>query len=279
MLVCRCSWGLSGRKLQRKIKKSQTPTVAEWTDLLFFPPTSSPSSVTFSLRHSTSPDIWDNTCKGSMSGLVQIGSQPAKPTSACASVPRSRSVLWLQTVTLAWMLIECGVSLYAAATAHSPSLLAFGSDSLVELLSAAVVLLRYGSPKSISEQTTASIAGGLLFVLAFVVASTALLSLVLHWRPETSYLGMMVTIAALAVMPILAMFKRREAKRSNNVALAADAVQSATCAYLALITLVGLAANAAFHIPWVDSVAALFAIPILLKEGRSAWQGNGCGCG
>ena len=81
---------------------------------------------------------------------------------------------------------------------------------------------------------------------------------------------MMVTIAALAVMPILATLKRREARRTNNVALAADAVQSATCAYLALITLAGLAANAVFHIPWVDSVAALLAIPILLKEGRMA---------
>ena len=213
-----------------------------------------------------------------MSGLVQIGSQPAKPASACAPVPRSHAVLWLQTVTLVWMLIECGASLYAAATAHSPSLLAFGSDSLVELLSAAVVLLRYGSPKSISEQTTARIAGALLFVLALVVASTALLALIRHWRPETSYLGMLVTIAALAVMPILATLKRREARRSNNVALAADAVQSATCAYLALITLAGLAANAVFHLPWVDSVAALFAIPILLKEGRSAWQGHTCSC-
>jgi divalent metal cation (Fe/Co/Zn/Cd) transporter len=216
--------------------------------------------------------------QGFMSGLVQIGSQPAKPASACAPVRRSHAVLWLQTVTLAWMLVECGVSLYAAASAHSPSLLAFGSDSLVELLSAAVVLLRYASPKSISEQKAARIAGALLFVLAFVVASTAFLSLALHWRPETSYLGMMVTVAALAVMPILAMLKRREARRSNNVALAADAVQSATCAYLALITLAGLVANAAFHVPWVDSVAALLAIPILLKEGRSAWQGHTCGC-
>jgi divalent metal cation (Fe/Co/Zn/Cd) transporter len=222
--------------------------------------------------------MWDNTCKGSMSGLVQIGSQPPKPASACAPARRSHAVLWLQTVTLAWMLIECGVSLYAAGSAHSPSLLAFGSDSLVELLSAAVVLLRYGSPKSISEQKAARIAGALLFVLAFVVASTALLSLVLHWRPETSYLGMMITVAALVAMPILATLKRREARRTNNLALAADAVQSATCAYLALIALAGLVTNAAFHIPWIDSLAALFAIPILLREGHSAWQGHTCAC-
>jgi divalent metal cation (Fe/Co/Zn/Cd) transporter len=55
-------------------------------------------------------------------------------------------------------------------------------------------------------------------------------------------------------------------------------VQSATCAYIALVALVGLAVNAAFHIAWFDSVAALAAIPFLIKEGRSAWQGRACGC-
>jgi divalent metal cation (Fe/Co/Zn/Cd) transporter len=211
-----------------------------------------------------------------MTELVQIDSQPR--TTACPPVQRSRAVLWIQGVTLAWMLVECGASLYAAAAAHSPAMLAFGSDSLVELLSATLVLLQFSSLKIISEEQAARIAGALLFVLAVIVACTALLSVLLHLRPETSQLGMLVTIAALVVMPILAALKRREARRTNNVALAADAVQSATCAYLALVTLAGLAANAAFHIPWVDSVAALVAVPILLYEGRSAWQGHACGC-
>jgi divalent metal cation (Fe/Co/Zn/Cd) transporter len=193
-------------------------------------------------------------------------------------VLRSHAILWIQGVTLAWMLIECGASLYAAAASHSPAMLAFGSDSLVELLSATLVLVQFSSPKMVSEKSAGRIAGALLFLLALTVAATALLSLALRLRPETSRLGMVITIAALVAMPILATLKRREARRTNNVALAADAVQSATCAYLALITLTGLAANAAFHIPWVDSLAALIAVPILLHEGRSAWQGRACGC-
>ena len=214
-----------------------------------------------------------------MSGLVQIGSQPAKSIAAlCPPARRHRTVLWLQTVTLAWMLVECGASLYAAATAHSPALLAFGSDSFVELLSASVVLLQFSPPESVSERTAGRINGALLFLLALVVACTAVLSLALRLQPEPSLLGISVTVAALVAMPILAGLKRKEARRINNVALAADAVQSATCAYLALVTLTGLAANAAFHIPWIDSLAALIAIPILLHEGRSAWQGHSCGC-
>ena len=222
--------------------------------------------------------MWDNVSNSHMSGLLQIGSRSAKSPEACAPVRRSNTVLWLQLVTLSWMFIECGASLWAAATAHSTAMLAFGSDSLVELLSATVVLLQFLSPASISQRTAERVAAVLLFLLALIVASTALLSLIFHLRPETSRLGMIVTTCALIAMPFLAWLKRREARRTNNVALAADAVQSATCAYLALITLAGLVANAAFHIAWFDSLAALFAVPILLSEGRSAWQGDSCGC-
>ena len=213
-----------------------------------------------------------------MSGFVQTGPQPAKPASVCAPVRRSSRVLKLQVLTLSWMLVECGASLYAAAAAHSPAMLAFGSDSLVELVSAVVVLVQYARPASISQRQAGRIAAVLLLVLAAIVASTALLSLALHQRPETSVVGMIITVAALLAMPVLAVLKRREARRSNNVALAADAVQSATCAYLALATLIGLAVNALFHVPWVDSLAALVAVPILVHEGRSAWREDGCGC-
>jgi divalent metal cation (Fe/Co/Zn/Cd) transporter len=212
-----------------------------------------------------------------MPELVQIGVQPSKPATACApKLPAT--VLWLQGVTLAWMLVEFGVAAYAAVTAHSPAMLAFGSDSLVELLSAAIVLSQWipGLPVSAGKANQA--AGALLFALAFVVSAIAIASLALRWRPEASRAGIAVTVAALVAMPVLASLKRREARRIGNAALAADAVQSATCAYIALIALTGLAVNAKFHFPWFDSAAALAAVPILIKEGRSAWQGHACGC-
>jgi divalent metal cation (Fe/Co/Zn/Cd) transporter len=176
------------------------------------------------------------------------------------------------------MLVELGISIYAAITARSPAMMAFGSDSLVELLSAVVVLLQWTPKLAISERKAHRAAAVLLFVLAFAAGLIALGSLVFHFQPEASHAGIGITIAALIAMPVLATLKRREARRSQNAALAADAVQSATCAYIALITLAGLALNAAFHISWFDSLAALLAIPILIKEGKSAWKGQGCAC-
>src|SRR6202051_2173600 len=209
----------------------------------------------------TSPNESRSYALGStMSEFVRIEVQLSRSsTVTCAPTGRSAMVFWLQGITLIWMLVECGLSLYAAAAARSPAMLAFGSDSFVELLSAGVVLLQFLPQVSISQRNAARAAGALLFALALIVGVMAIGSLSLHLRPETSRLGIGITLAALIVMPALAKLKREEARRTNNAALAADAVQSATCAYLAVIALSGLAINALFHIAWFDSFAALLA--------------------
>jgi divalent metal cation (Fe/Co/Zn/Cd) transporter len=174
------------------------------------------------------------------------------------------------------MTFECGASLWAAAQAHSVALLAFGSDSLVELLSAVIVLLQFSPRFRLRKDYANRAAGGLLFLLVIVVLCIAWL--VRTRQMETSRLGIAITLLALIVMPVLAWMKRREARRMNNRALAADATQSATCAYLAGVTLAGLVIFAVWQIWWVDTVAALAAVPILIAEGRRAWRGEGCGC-
>jgi hypothetical protein len=221
--------------------------------------------------------IWTEALgdNGAMPDVVQIGScQSSRATSPSAP----RAILWLQGITLAWMLIECGVSLSAAATAHSPAMFSFGSDSLVELFSATVVLLQFIPGFPLSPHRAAQAAGVLLFVLAAVVAVMATLAFVLRLRPDASPLGIAITIAALIAMPILSRLKRQQAVRHNNPALAADAVQSATCAYLAAITLAGLVMNALFQIYWFDPLAALACLPFLVKEARAAWRGVTCSC-
>lgn len=214
-----------------------------------------------------------------MAQFVQIAIKQSNEAASCPSPPQAtRTVVWLQGITLIWMLIECAVSLYGSVSAHSAALLAFGADSFVELLSATVVLLAIVPSFPLAKDRATQLAGILLFVLAGVVAVVTVLSLLYNVKAETSCSGIAVTLAALVVMPLLAWGKRRTARLTNNRALAADAVQSATCAYLAVLTLAGLAINAIWRIHWVDSAAALLALPILIIEGRRALRGESCGC-
>ena len=208
---------------------------------------------------------------------------PAASVAPCSSVSgcgtqHTRVIGYLQGITIAWMLLECSVALIASARAHSSVLLAFGSDSVIELLSATVVLMQFSKGIRLNADRASRIAGVLLFVLAGVVVITSIASLVFHLEPSPSLLGICITVAALIVMPVLSAAKSHFAHLTGNGALAADSVQSATCAYLAAITLAGLAVNAMFHLPWVDSIAALGVTPILIMEGRRALRGENCGC-
>ena len=177
------------------------------------------------------------------------------------------------------MIIEAGVSLTCAWKARSPALLAFGGDSAIELLSAATVLWRFSARiEAAAEKRAARIAGVLLWVLAAQVAAISLLTLFGHGEPEPSYLGMGILIAALMVMPWLARKKRNLSAATGSAALRADAAQSALCAYLSLVALVGLALNALWHIRWADPLAALVTVPFIVWEGREVLRGKACGC-
>ncbi len=213
-----------------------------------------------------------------MAQFIQIEA-PSDGATACASQAKTTgTIAWLQGITLVWMLVECGVSLYGAISAHSSALLAFGADSFVELLSATVVLLAIIPSFPLTRDRASRLAGILLFVLAGAVALVTVLSLLRDVKVETGRSGIAITLAALVIMPFLAWAKRRVARQTNNRALAADAIQSAACAYLAAITLAGLVINAVWHIRWVDSAATLLALPILIVEGRRALRGESCGC-
>ena len=192
--------------------------------------------------------------------------------------PLERRILLLQWVTLSWMVIECSVALTSAWKARSVSLLAFGSDSLVEVVSATVVLMQFAPRFSIPQIRAAKICGLLLYGLAGVITILALFGLIHRVEADTSRLGMAVTTAALLFMPILARMKKDAAERTGNKALRADAMQSATCAYLAALSLGGLILRSIIRLQWIDGTAALAAVPILIVEARRAREGQVCGC-
>jgi divalent metal cation (Fe/Co/Zn/Cd) transporter len=179
-----------------------------------------------------------------------------------------RRVIRLQIITLVWMSVEAAISLGTAWHAHSPALLGFGGDSLVELLSAAVVLGRFRL--RLDEARAAKAAGALLFVLAGFVALTSALNFIGCGEARRSLIGIAILLAAAVAMPLLATRKRRLAAITLSASLKADAAESALCGYMAWIALAGLAVNVIWGLSWADPLAALLLIPFILREGWDA---------
>ena len=162
--------------------------------------------------------------------------------------------------------------------ARSPALLAFGGDSAIELLSAAVVFWRFYSPthREHAEERAGKIAGGLLFVLAIFVTATSVLTTLGRVEPRPSLFGIALLALAAVIMPWLAAQKRRLSIATASAVLRADAAESAVCGYLALIALAGLAVNAVWKVRWADPVAALVLLPLIVREGWEAVKGKPC---
>jgi len=197
---------------------------------------------------------------------------PAPDTRGC--------ILRIQALTGIWMSVEAAVSLAAAWRAHSPALLAFGGDSAIELLSALVVFWRFRTKRvgEGAERLAARVAGGLLLALAVYVVAASALVLLRHREAEPSPLGIAVLLAAAVIMPSLAKQKRQLSAITASAALKADAAQSALCAYMSWIALVGLVANGLWRVGWADPIAALCLVPLILREGWQALKGRPCEC-
>ena len=199
---------------------------------------------------------------------------------------RMAVALRLEAVTIAWMIVEAAVSIGAGVTAKSLLLVAFGVDSLIELVSACLLYCRLsreaqavaGGNASVgaAERRTAKIGGYLLYALALYVVVQSIYGLSHRYSAEESWWGIAITVIAALGMPMLAKAKLRVADEIRSRALRADAVGTLTCGYLGVATLAGLLANAFLHWWWLDSVAALLLVPFLANEGREAIRGKCC---
>ena len=204
-----------------------------------------------------------------------------------ADSTKLRSALWLEIVTIVWMVIEAAVAVGAGIAARSLLLVAFGIDSAIELASAVIVFRRFRvelTEKSESAQhgkgdvepKTARVAGYLLFLLSAYVLLQAIFGLMTRHAAETSPIGIAVAIVAAFGMPFLAKAKLRVAAWIESRSLRADAMETLTCGYLAWVLLAGLALNAVTRWWWIDSVASLVIVPLLLREGYEAISNRGC---
>ena len=189
----------------------------------------------------------------------------------------------LEWVTIIWMMVETAVAIGAGIAAHSLLLFAFGTDSVIEIVSACVLIwrlsveLRRGRAFSEAAERRASrIAGALLFALALYVVAAAAWGLWQHQGAEFSTPGLILTVAAIPIMYVLSRQKLALAEQLGSRALRADAIESITCGWLSFVVVIGLVAQLALAAWWVDSVASLAIVYFLFKEGREAWNGGDC---
>lgn len=199
-----------------------------------------------------------------------------------------RSGIWIELVTIVWMTIEAGIAITVGFHTRSVSLQGFGIDSIIELIAGGVLLWRLLVEQrsleriELAERRASWVTAISLFGLAIYIVGDSALTFLTRTRPESSWWGIGLAVAAAIGMPLLWQGKLRIAKRIGSAALKADAACSITCAYMSLMLLAGLMLNRLFGWWWADPLAALGLVYFLIHEGGEAWHeartGEVCRC-
>jgi len=201
---------------------------------------------------------------------------PQPPSARERLERRVRLLSWSSNV---WHLVEFGIAVGAGVVAGSVALIGFGFDSLIESVTAFVILWLFtggrGSSQAAEQRAQKLIACGYLLLVAYIgVASIRDLSGGHH--PATSWVGVGLAAIAAPTMPLLARAKRRLGRQLHSRATQSDAQQNQICGYLSIALLAGLLLNATVSWWWADPAAALVIAAIALNEGIRSWRGEVC---
>lgn len=183
-----------------------------------------------------------------------------------------RRALSLAYLSMGWMVIEAGVAVTAGILAASIALVGFGLDSVIEFFSAVIVVWQLHGQGEERETRAVRLIGATFFVLAAYLAVQSTRDLIDQARPEHSLPGIAVTAAALIVMPLLAIAKRRTGQAMNNRAVIADSAETAFCAFTSAAALLGIGLNAWLGWWWADPAAALVIAALAVREGLEAFE-------
>nr|WP_281015873.1 cation transporter [Amnibacterium kyonggiense] len=192
----------------------------------------------------------------------------------------ARAALGLGAFTIAYNVVEGVVAVIAGLAAGAVSLIGFGLDSGIEVLSAIVVVVRLsaevrgGEPDERKEKLALRFVAATFFLLAAYLVIEGIRDLIVGERPETSVVGIVLTALSIVIMPTLAAVKRRVGLRMGSALVVADAAETRLCAVLSVTTFIALLAYLLLGWTWLDPVAGFVIAVFAVLEGREAWEGS-----
>jgi cation diffusion facilitator family transporter len=186
-----------------------------------------------------------------------------------------RRGLRLEWFTVGWNVIEGFVAVGAGVITGSVSLVGFGADSFIEVISAVALLWRlrkagpHASPEEHggAERRALYLVAATFFLLAAYILYEAVGALLTGEGPESSAVGIALSVVSLLIMPALAYGKGRTGKKMGSEALNADAKETWVCSYLSVALLAAVGLNAAVGWWWADPVGALAMLPVIVWQG------------
>ncbi|CAF3482224.1 unnamed protein product [Rotaria sp. Silwood1] len=183
-------------------------------------------------------------------------------------------------LTISWISIiyngiEGGVSIGLGADVVARALIVFGIQSLVEVLSAALVVYRFrkelqsNSTINLVLERRATLGIGILFIfLTLGTWAASIVALVTHAEPDSSKPSLIVAAASLVCMLFVWLPKPWIATELNSSVMRGEAACSLACIYLTIVLFIGSLVYKLWHGGWwIDSAIAIVLGFFFCHEG------------
>jgi divalent metal cation (Fe/Co/Zn/Cd) transporter len=200
-----------------------------------------------------------------------------------------KTAFWLAIITIVYNVAEGLISIYFGISDETLSLLGFGVDSLVEVISGMgilhmVIRLRKtgNDSKDAFETRALRITGFAFYLLTAGLVAGAAMNIIYEHEPVTTVPGIVISLLSIATMYFLMRYKLTVGRKLGSDAIVADANCTKTCFYLSIILLASSLLYEFFKISYIDVAGSLGIAYFAFREGRESFQKakgkSHCGC-
>lgn len=187
--------------------------------------------------------------------------------------------LVLAFITIFYNLVEGIVSVSFGISDETLSLLGFGVDSFVEVISGigiAHMIFRMRkhkvSRRDEFERLALRITGISFFLLALGIIAGAVINIIQNNQPETTVPGIIISSLSILTMYFLMRKKLSVGRKLNSDAIIADANCTKSCFYLSFILLFASGLYEWLKIPYIDIAGGIGVAIFAFKEGKEAFE-------
>jgi hypothetical protein len=185
----------------------------------------------------------------------------------------------LSLITIIYNLFEGGVSVFFGAGDNSLTLLGFGIDSFVEVISGvgiAHMLIRMKRNIEIDrdnfEKQALKITGFSFYLLTAGLVFGAIVNVIEKVNPSTTIPGLIISIISISTMYFLMNAKMKVGAELKSDAIIADAKCTKTCLQLSIILLAASILYQVFHILYIDTLGTAGIAYLSFKEGKESFE-------
>jgi len=187
--------------------------------------------------------------------------------------------LFLSFFSVFYNIIEGFISVLLGIKDETLTLLGFGFDSFIEVVSAigiTVMIIRMRKNKETNrsefEVQALKVTGVSFYLLSIGLSAGIITNLLTNHKPETALWGIIISVVSIIVMIWLMLAKKKVGVKLNSEPIIADSNCTKICIYMSVVLLVASLIYEYTGFAYADAIGTAGLVYFSFSEGKEAFE-------